>query len=105
MIYAPPVGYWSSNQYFVKKNNDSILHKCVDKFSNMHKRGLETALLDMYLLESGKYTNTNVVARMILHRLYILIRIDRKYVQGDQGQHQDLRRQALWQRRQASTKP
>ena len=41
---------------------------------------------------------------MLLHR-YILIRIDKKYVQGDPGQHQDLRRQALWQRRQASTKP
>ena len=72
--------------------------------SQICTRGPETALLDMYLLESGKYTNTNVVAGTILHR-YILIRIDKKYVQGDPGQHQDLRRQALWQRRQASTKP
>ena len=34
-------------------------------------------MLGMYLLESGKYTNTNVVAGKILHR-YILIRIDKK---------------------------
>ena len=31
-------------------------------------------MLDMYLLESGKYTNTNVVAGMI----FFLIRIDKK---------------------------
>ena len=103
MIYVSLVRYWSLNQYNVVKKTQFCTNVLIS--SQICTRGLETALLDMYLLESGKYTNTNILGGMILHRLHILIRIDRKYAQGDQGQHQDLRRQALWQRQQASTKP
>ena len=104
MIYVSLVRYWSLNQYIVVKKTTTQFCTNVSISFQICTGGLETALVDMYLLMSVKYTNTNVVAGMILHR-YILIRIDKKYVQGDQGQHQDLRRQALWQRRQASTKP
>ena len=102
MYHLLDIGHWS---YCGKKTTTQFCTNVLISFQ-ICTTGPETALLDMYLLESGngKYTNANVVAGTILHR-YILIRIDKKYVQGDQGQHQDLRRQALWQRRQASTKP